>query len=201
MTRRLPEHAFLTDSPTARAAEAEAEDREARKARALTAALSAFLALAPAAGLFAWQQSRESVQLWDTDTQQPPVSETPTTGDKIRSATFGPNGGTLYVSDRHVPLRSCTVAPDRVVTAVCARMGSGGLSRADWQAYVRRCRTALSAAEGVVTLPPFPPFLIDSRSAPAADQYGGAARLGPGSAPPVRYQGASEPMTEEREAP
>ncbi|MFJ6897469.1 hypothetical protein [Streptomyces hokutonensis] len=77
-----------------------------------------------------------TVRLWDTEAQQLLVAEMPTTGDEIRSVAFSRDGGTLYVSGPHVPLQSDPLAPEAAVRQLCARMGSGGLSRASWTAYV-----------------------------------------------------------------
>ncbi|MEV0742049.1 hypothetical protein AB0I51_40315 [Streptomyces sp. NPDC050549] len=54
------ERAFLDASRAARDAEQEAEARATRRTRVLTAGLSAFLVLALAAGLLAWQRGRTS---------------------------------------------------------------------------------------------------------------------------------------------
>jgi WD40 repeat protein len=56
------ERSFLTVSLDARDADRAAEARAARRARAFTAALSALLVLALAAGLFAWQRNRAGEQ-------------------------------------------------------------------------------------------------------------------------------------------
>ncbi|MET7688154.1 helix-turn-helix domain-containing protein [Streptomyces sp. NPDC005483] len=53
-----PERSFLTASLAARVAERAAEARTARRTRALTVGLAAFLVLALAAGLLAWQRDR-----------------------------------------------------------------------------------------------------------------------------------------------
>ncbi|MCD9878431.1 nSTAND1 domain-containing NTPase [Streptomyces guryensis] len=55
-----PERAFLDASRAARDAERDAEARATRRTRVLTAGLSAFLVLALAAGLLAWQRGRTS---------------------------------------------------------------------------------------------------------------------------------------------
>lgn len=77
-----------------------------------------------------------TVQLWDTDVQQLLVAGMPTTGDEIRSVAFSRDGGTLYISGPHVPVRGYSVAPAEAVTRICARSGTGGPSRADWKTYV-----------------------------------------------------------------
>ncbi|MFJ9631819.1 hypothetical protein ACIRU8_29385 [Streptomyces sp. NPDC101175] len=95
------------------------------------------LAFAPDGRTLAVGHKSGTVQLWDTDEQQLLVAELPTTGDETGSVAFSRDGGTLFVSGPHVPLASYSVDPEQAVSRVCARMGAGGgLSRADWKAYV-----------------------------------------------------------------
>ncbi|MGW0948933.1 nSTAND1 domain-containing NTPase [Streptomyces sp. NPDC002623] len=94
------------------------------------------LAFAPDGSTLAAGHTSGTVQLWDTGAQQLLVGEIPTTGDEIRSVAFSRDGGTLYVSGPHVPLATYPVSPEQAVKRLCTRMGSGGLTRADWKAYV-----------------------------------------------------------------
>ncbi|MER6081364.1 WD40 repeat domain-containing protein [Streptomyces sp. NPDC001833] len=96
----------------------------------------AALAFAPDGSTFAVAHRSGTAQLWDTDAQQLLVGEIPTTGDEIRSVSFSRDGGTLYVSGPHVRLTSHPISPEQAVKSLCTRTGSGGLTRADWKAYV-----------------------------------------------------------------
>jgi WD40 repeat protein/transcriptional regulator with XRE-family HTH domain len=77
-----PERAFLDASRAARDAEQEAGTRAARRTRLLTMGLSAFLVLALAAGLLAWQRDRAS----DEEAAKAAARRLATVADSLRSA-------------------------------------------------------------------------------------------------------------------
>ncbi|MBK6014160.1 hypothetical protein [Streptomyces sp. MBT53] len=76
------ERSFLAASRAARDAEREAEARGTRRTRVLTAALSAFLVLALAAGLLAWQRGRAS----EEEAAKAAARRLATVADSLRSA-------------------------------------------------------------------------------------------------------------------
>ncbi|MFE7927356.1 hypothetical protein ACFU6S_01230 [Streptomyces sp. NPDC057456] len=76
------ERAFLDASRAARDAEREAGTRAARRTRLLTVGLSAFLVLALAAGLLAWQRDRAS----DEEAAKAAARRLATVADSLRSA-------------------------------------------------------------------------------------------------------------------
>ncbi|NEA99040.1 hypothetical protein G3I78_08120 [Streptomyces sp. SID13726] len=76
-----------------------------------------------------------TLQLWDVASRQF-LAALPTPGEEIQSLAFGRDGDTVYASSRHVPLQSYPIDPERAVIGICARLGSTGLSRAAWKAYL-----------------------------------------------------------------
>ncbi|MGW2718146.1 nSTAND1 domain-containing NTPase [Streptomyces sp. NPDC001492] len=95
------------------------------------------LAVSPDGTTLAVAGETGSLQLWDIATQQPLGGLLTTPGEKIDTVAFSADSGTLYAASAHVPLQRYTVDPARAVTTVCARTGGGGLTRAQWQNYVR----------------------------------------------------------------
>jgi len=78
--------------------------------------------------------SEGTVQLWDVSSQRLLGTALPTPGDQIRALAFGPDD-TLYASGTNVPVQKYDLAPDHLVTRICARAGSG-LSKAAWKTYL-----------------------------------------------------------------
>src|SRR5207248_2984115 len=76
-----------------------------------------------------------TLQLWDVASNQRLGSPFPTRGDIIQSLAFSPSDDTVYAAGSHVPLQKYPVASETIVAAVCAR-ADGGLSQADWKAYI-----------------------------------------------------------------
>ncbi|MEU5547057.1 hypothetical protein AB0G85_32470 [Streptomyces sioyaensis] len=56
-------------------------------------------------------------------------------GDLVGAPAFSPDGTTLYAGSAHVLRQRYVIAPDRAVTEVCARTGTG-LTRTEWHTYV-----------------------------------------------------------------
>ncbi|WP_432037854.1 hypothetical protein [Streptomyces cucumeris] len=76
-----------------------------------------------------------TVRLWDTASGRP-LGTTFTGGaDPVLAVAFGPDDRTLFVTGARIPLREYPVDPARATEAICERAG-GGLSRADWSAYI-----------------------------------------------------------------
>ncbi|WP_369170787.1 hypothetical protein AB5J49_24575 [Streptomyces sp. R28] len=96
------------------------------------------LALSPDGSTLAVGGEAGSLQLWDVATQQPLGGLLTTPGESIDTVAFGADSGTVYAGSAHVPLQRYTIAPSKAVGTVCARTGGGnGLTRAQWQRYVR----------------------------------------------------------------
>lgn len=92
------------------------------------------LAFSPDGRTLAVAGARGTVRLWDVASQQLLGTALPTPGDEVRALAFGADN-TLHVSGAHVPVQKYDLAPDRLVTRICARAGSG-LSEADWRTYL-----------------------------------------------------------------
>jgi WD40 repeat protein/transcriptional regulator with XRE-family HTH domain len=75
-----------------------------------------------------------TLRLWDTAGQQMLGTDLPTPGDEIDTLAFT-RDATLYAGGPNVLLQRHPVAPDEVVRILCGRAG-GGLTRAQWRAYV-----------------------------------------------------------------
>ncbi|WP_328837907.1 hypothetical protein [Streptomyces europaeiscabiei] len=95
------------------------------------------LALSPDGGTLAVGGEAGSLQLWDVATQQPLGRPLTTPGEPIDTVAFGADSGTVYAGSAHVPLQRYTIDPSKAVGTVCARTGGNGLTRAQWQRYVR----------------------------------------------------------------
>ncbi|WP_225097454.1 hypothetical protein [Streptomyces sp. CoH27] len=95
------------------------------------------LAVSPDGTTLAVAGETGSLQLWDIATQQPLGGLLTTPGEKIDTVAFSADSGTVYGASAHVPLQRYTVDPARAVATVCARTGGGGLTRAQWETYVR----------------------------------------------------------------
>ncbi|WP_155059462.1 nSTAND1 domain-containing NTPase [Streptomyces blattellae] len=93
------------------------------------------LALSPDGHTLAVGGDAGTLQLWDTETQQPLGGPLPTPGEGIRTLAFSADSGTVYAGSAHVPLQRYAVDTGRAVARVCERTG-GGLTRAQWRAYV-----------------------------------------------------------------
>ncbi|MFW6718607.1 hypothetical protein ACHZ98_00220 [Streptomyces sp. MAR4 CNY-716] len=76
-----------------------------------------------------------TLRLWDTASNQSLGGSLPTAGDELLAVSFSPDGSEVYAVGRHTAPRAYPADPERVRQAVCARAG-GGLSRADWEAYL-----------------------------------------------------------------
>jgi WD40 repeat protein len=92
------------------------------------------LALSPDGRTLAVGGDAGTLQLWDTETQQPLGGPLPTLGEAIDSLTFSSDNSTLYASGAHVPLQRYVIDPTRAVQRVCARAG-GELTRNQWRRY------------------------------------------------------------------
>ncbi|MFJ3309535.1 hypothetical protein ACIPSA_42160 [Streptomyces sp. NPDC086549] len=77
-----------------------------------------------------------SVRLWDVASRRPVGSAFSDPGGGVMALAFSKDDRTLYVSAQHMPLLTYGVDASRMATDVCRRVGSG-LSRADWQRYIR----------------------------------------------------------------
>ncbi|MFI5549179.1 hypothetical protein [Streptomyces sp. NPDC051738] len=95
------------------------------------------LALSPDGSTLAVGGEAGSLQLWDVATQQPLGRPLTTPGEPIDTVAFGADSGTVYAGSAHVPLQRYTIDPSKAVGTVCARTGGNGLTRAQWQRYVR----------------------------------------------------------------
>ena len=95
------------------------------------------LAISPDGRTLAVGGEAGSLQLWDIATHQPLGGPLTTPADAIDTVAFGPDSGTVYAGSAHVPLQRYTIAPSKAVGTVCARTGGNGLTRAQWQRYVR----------------------------------------------------------------
>ncbi len=76
-----------------------------------------------------------TLRLWDTASNQALGGNLPTAGDELLAVSFSPDGGEVYAVGRHTAARAYPADPERARRAVCTRAG-GGLSRADWEAYL-----------------------------------------------------------------
>lgn len=76
-----------------------------------------------------------TLRLWDTASNQSLGGSLPTAGDELLAVSFSPDGSEVYAVGRHTAPRAYPADPERARQAVCARAG-GGLSRADWEAYL-----------------------------------------------------------------
>lgn len=76
-----------------------------------------------------------ALRLWDTASNQALGGSLPTAGDELLAVSFSPDGSEVYAVGRHTAPRAYPADPERARQAVCARAG-GGLSRADWEAYL-----------------------------------------------------------------
>ncbi|WBB59816.1 DNA-binding protein [Streptomyces sp. WMMC500] len=76
-----------------------------------------------------------TLRLWDTASNQSLGGSLPTAGDELLAVSFSPDGSEVYAVGRHTSPRAYPADPERARQAVCARAG-GGLSRADWEAYL-----------------------------------------------------------------
>ncbi|WP_326795476.1 hypothetical protein OG946_08275 [Streptomyces sp. NBC_01808] len=76
-----------------------------------------------------------TLRLWDTASNQSLGGNLPTAGDELLAVSFSPDGSEIYAVGRHTAPRAYPADPERARQAVCARAG-GGLSRADWEAYL-----------------------------------------------------------------
>jgi WD40 repeat protein len=95
------------------------------------------LAISPDGRTLAVGGEAGSLQLWDVATQQPLGRPLTTPGEPIDTVAFGADSGTVYAGSAHVPLQRYTIDPSKAVGTVCARTGGNGLTRAQWQRYVR----------------------------------------------------------------
>ncbi|WP_405772042.1 hypothetical protein [Streptomyces sp. NBC_01538] len=95
------------------------------------------LAISPDGSTLAVGGEAGSLQLWDVATQQPLGRPLTTPGEPIDTVAFGADSGTVYAGSAHVPLQRYTIDPSKAVGTVCARTGGNGLTRAQWQRYVR----------------------------------------------------------------
>ncbi|MGY1499408.1 nSTAND1 domain-containing NTPase [Streptomyces sp. QTS52] len=95
------------------------------------------LAVSPDGATLAVGGDAGALQLWDIATQQPLGGPLTTPGEPVDTLAFSPDSGTLFAGSAHVPLQRYAVAPERAVTLVCARAGTGAdLSRERWRTYV-----------------------------------------------------------------
>ncbi|MEO3843080.1 hypothetical protein [Streptomyces sp. B22F1] len=76
-----------------------------------------------------------TLRLWDTASNQSLGGNLPTAGDELLAVSFSPDGSEIYAVGRQTAPRAYPADPERARQAVCARAG-GGLSRADWEAYL-----------------------------------------------------------------
>ncbi len=95
------------------------------------------LAISPDGSTLAVGGEAGSLQLWDVATQQPLGRPLTTPGEPIDTVAFGADSGTVYAGSAHVPLQRYTIDPSKAVGTVCAGTGGNGLTRAQWQRYVR----------------------------------------------------------------
>ncbi|GAU70706.1 putative WD-40 repeat protein [Streptomyces sp. NBRC 110611] len=76
-----------------------------------------------------------TIRLWDAASGHPLGSTLTTTTDPVQAITFSPDDRTLLVAGAYIPLRTYAIDPTRATHTVCKR-ARGGLSRADWEAYI-----------------------------------------------------------------
>ncbi|MFW6689972.1 DNA-binding protein [Streptomyces sp. MAR4 CNX-425] len=76
-----------------------------------------------------------ALRLWDTASNQALGGSLPTAGDELLAVSFSPDGTEVHAVGRHTAPRAYPADPERARRAVCVRAG-GGLSRADWEAYL-----------------------------------------------------------------
>ncbi|GAA4894046.1 hypothetical protein ACFPM3_07495 [Streptomyces coeruleoprunus] len=93
------------------------------------------LAFSPDGSVLATGDRSGAVRLWDTASGLPLGGPLPTAGDTVRALAFDEGGARLLVAGERAPLRTYPVGPERLAAVVCRR-GGGGLSPAEWRAYV-----------------------------------------------------------------
>ncbi|ATL32768.1 WD40 repeat domain-containing protein [Streptomyces formicae] len=76
-----------------------------------------------------------TVRLWDAASGRPLGGPLPSAGDAVKAVAFSEDDKTVLVAGGNVPLRSYAIDPERATETVCDR-ARGGLSRADWEAYI-----------------------------------------------------------------
>jgi len=95
------------------------------------------LAISPDGSTLAVGGEAGGLQLWDVASQQPLGRPLTTPGEPIDTVAFGADSGTMYAGSAHVPLQRYPIDPSKAVVTVCARTGGNGLTRPQWQRYVR----------------------------------------------------------------
>ncbi|EPH39712.1 putative WD repeat-containing protein [Streptomyces aurantiacus JA 4570] len=94
---------------------------------------SVALAFSPDGRHLALGQTDGTVRLWETDTPRLTGAAYPGTDGPVLALGFA--GGALRVATPRTATRSLPLAPGRAAAAACRR-ADGGLTRAEWRAYV-----------------------------------------------------------------
>ncbi|MFF0430062.1 helix-turn-helix domain-containing protein [Streptomyces sp. NPDC004520] len=74
------------------------------------------------------------IRLWDIPSRTVIGAPLPTSGDRVRTLAFSPDGKSLHIQGANTRPRTQPLAPERLVTELCTRFGS--LSPTQWGAYI-----------------------------------------------------------------
>ncbi|MER7949683.1 helix-turn-helix domain-containing protein [Streptomyces sp. NPDC096079] len=74
------------------------------------------------------------IRLWDIPSRTVIGAPLPTTGDRVRTLAFTPDGQALHIQASNTRPRTQSLAPERLAAELCTRFGS--LTPGEWAAYI-----------------------------------------------------------------
>ncbi|WP_432116050.1 helix-turn-helix domain-containing protein [Streptomyces sp. S1] len=74
------------------------------------------------------------IRLWDIPSRTAIGAPLPTTGDRVRTLAFSPDGQSLHIWGSNTRPRTQPLAPERLAADLCTRFGS--LTPGEWAAYI-----------------------------------------------------------------